>query len=564
MPTLQELQSQGWSVGNPEDSNRTKAYNSLVAQGWEAGPAAAETPEVPGPGKTFLLNATNLFGAAPVLSGVIHVIKGDEPYEEARDRYRNLILAGSEENPKAALAGKITSFIPETVIGGAAGELVGAGAKASGLLSKLPAFATSGATGAVAKGILGGAGYGAATGAGEAASKGEAVLPAAAESAASGAVVGGIAGGLIHGAGALLKGAPAAERRDILQGIGEGSGDHGSATPTLKKRLVNIKGGDETIAEVLKSDPKLLKASRDSATKAIPIFEKKLDELGEKLDPAYKAIDEVSGGISVKDLTTHLNDTIADYAKSPLQEVYTSGLTKLRDSYLQAWAPEIKKTLESLEKEGYPSQVVTKMFEAIPDKQVPTQELRKTVSQLQNRATHIIDSLHPGEQTQAKGEFASIIKNYLDESLDKAGATDPKIQAIVDGVRDTNRQYNVVATALNAIKERGWKEQTGSTSGKGALRQLIGHGSAVGGAISALQGHPKALLAPLAYAAAEKTLPPLRRASTAALATLQKAAEAGNPKAKALLAGLKAGAVVATAGAAGNAGAVVNSTLGNE
>lgn len=509
------------------------------------------------PLKTIALNATNVFGAAPAIYGAGQALVNGADYAQARDQYQQQIDTANEQNPISKWIGKGISLVPETVLGGAVGKVASVGAKAAGLGAKLAEAAPL--TQSIVKGAIGGAGYGAASAGGEALSHGQDVLPAAGEGALGGAAAGGTLGAIFHGAGELFRKAPGRDETNLLRGVAEGEGTSGSATPKVKKLLANQQ---KAVIDTLRNDPELLRASRKPAAEAAPIFRNKLEQVGEQLDPAYKIIDEKTGGVSVRGLVDHLDGEIAELAKDPLNEVYSSGLAKIRDSLLDAWAPKIKEGQQVIQQ--LKAQGITKIPPSVipPDVYVPTQKLRQVVTKLQTRAVDVINGLNPGESSKAKAEFAALLKDYLDSHLD-AAAVDKAGEAAVAHIRQLNKQYSALATMVKAIDQRAWKEQTGSVSGRGLVKNLLGHGTVTGAFVGAVSGHPVTALGALAAHQAMEHLPAAAAFANSKLAALSRAADAGNPNAIRLLHNLQFAKQLGTAGA-GSAGSSVTTTAASQ
>lgn len=510
-----------------------------------------------GAGSTFAAKMFNPFGLGPVVTGLTAKLQGHD-YATARDEARRQLGLAEEENPIAAKAGGVASIGSEMALGGVLGKVAGAGAKGLGFATSLrlgSPLATS-----VAKGVAGGAAYGAAGGAGEALSEGRDVLPAALHGGAVGGLLGGVVGGVAHGIGKAFKGAGAKAEQDMLQGVAQGEGTLGSATVKTKKLMANIK---PNILLTLREDPLLLKASRKLATEAEPVFRTKLEELGSKLDPLYQHVDQATGGVSVRGLVDHLDAEIRELAKQPLSEVYTNGLAKIRDSLTEAWAPGWKaanKTVDDLIAQGIPKVRIPKNL--LPaDVLVPTREARKVVTQLQTRATDVLGGLTPGETAKAKAEFAAVLKDYLDSHLDVAGGKSALAEQSVKAIRELNKRYSAVATMLSAIQQRGWKEATGSVTGKGLAGGLLKKGTLIGAGAMAMHGNIPGAIGSLAMHQVVDHLPQMVRGGNAKLAQLAALAEQGNPGALKILAAVQQGRRAGLVGS-GAVGSNVATTMG--
>lgn len=514
--------------------------------------AASFQPEVAPvsltPFETFAGQAVNIFGAGPAIAGGIGALEGKD-YAASRDAYAEMLRQAGEDNPLSSKAGRIASLVPEAVIGSAVGKLAAPAVKAFSTLARL------GETGsAIAAGAAGGAGYGAAAEAGKGLSEGKGageIAVDALEGAGGGAVLGGALGGAAHKVATFLKGAGEREVAGLVPEITEGAG------AKVTKRVAKNR---EEIVAVLKSEPELLAASRRGAAEALPVFKSKLEEIGGKLDPLYKRIDAATGGVSVKELVGHLDTQIKDLAKTPLNEVYSGGLQKIRDSILDAWAPAMKdaeRVAADLRAQG-----ITRIPASLQpqDVLVPTQAVRKLTTQLQTRAVGVAEGLNPGETAKAKAEFASIVKGFLDSHLDAGSAKAPGLADAVKAIREINKKYSAVAQMLEAVEQRGIKEASGQGS-KTIAKDILHRGSMIGAGVAALSGHPLAAVGSLASHQVLEHLPALAKAADSRVAHIQRLAEAGNPQALKLVRNIQRAREVGTAGA-GAAGSMLTTTLG--
>ena len=189
MTDLERALAAGAKPADETDLQRAIREGAKPVQPQVPAPVAPQAPQESA-GRSFALQATNVFGAGPVISGVLRKLTEGIPYAQGRDEYQAQIDAAKQQHPTASTIGSVASLIPETVLGGAAGKAVGAGAKALGVART---FANPVVDAAV-HGAVAGAGYGAATQAGSAASHGEDVLPAAGVGALGGAALGGVLG----------------------------------------------------------------------------------------------------------------------------------------------------------------------------------------------------------------------------------------------------------------------------------------------------------------------------------------------------------------------------------
>lgn len=542
----------GWSL----DTTAPGPVAAALPAGWALDPSAVARPEM-GAGLTFGTHAVNAFGLLPALGGAVNVGLGKLGFETAagpgyaagRDFIRGEMARGKEEHPVAARAGGVASIAPEMLLGGIAGKGVGLAAKATGFSTGLRLGSPLAES--VAKGVASGAAYGAAGGAGEALSVGEDVLPAALKAGAVGGLAGGALGAVAHGVGALAKKAGARAEADMLQGVAQGEGTAGSATVRTKK-LMSGPQMKANILETLKADPVLLKASRKAAVDALPVFTRKLEEVGSKLDPLYTKVDSVTGGVSVRGLVDHLNAEIAEAGKQPLTGVFRRGLSEIRDDVLNSWAPKFadqERVVADLIKQGVPEAKIPAHLKP-GDVKVPTQDLRAMVTGLQTRSVQALGGLTPGETARAKAEFAAIVKDYLDSHLDAAGGRSGLTDEAVKQIRAVNKTYSALSTMLAAIQQRGWKEATGSVTGKGIAGGLLKKGTMLGAGAMALHGNIPGAIGALATHQVVEHLPAAVRAGNAQLARLTAGVQAGNPAAMKIMDAIQQAHRAGTAGAA--------------
>ncbi len=530
----------------------------------------AEAPQFTiSPGETVGYNAANAFGVLPALTGVVaHVTRGAD-YAQTRDAAKAFLDQSAEQNPRAALAGKIGSLVPETILAGGVGRIAGAGAKALGVgetaAKLLPNAARyieeSPIASSTIKGALSGAGYGAASGAGEALSEGKDILPAAAEGSLGGAVLGGGLGAVTGKLGKMLKGAPLKEEEEILRGLTAGEGTKGSATVTAKKLVANDRAD---ILETLRGDPELRQVIGKPAKEVKPILDTRLEKVGSQLDPHYDVVDKTTGGVSIHNLVNVLDDEVARLKKTPLNEQYIRAVNDIKKSALDAWAPELMERIKGNAR-------MTDLGLDIPKKlipediYVPTRDVRAMVTRLQTRGSQVINPLNPSEATIMKNDMAQMMKGFIDAHLDRAAEEGGEAgKAAVDSIRDLNKQYSAYKNMQKAVEQRSWKEDTGSKSVGGHLATMFQHGGALAAVPMLLHGNvPGAIGSVVAGHVIPKYAPKVAAGATAMLATLAREAEAGNPKAVHLLKTLAALKKAGTAGA-GSVGSATTQSLAQQ
>lgn len=510
-------------------------------------------------GETFGLNAANLFGAGPAVYGALKYIQqGGQAgtFDTARGDYQAALdeADNSDDHVWARRLGKVAAIGGETLVGGGVGKLAQGASKLVGIGAKLAPWAEANP---ILSKVLAGAGaggaYGAAGGAGTALSKGEDVGEGALVGAGTGAALGGALGGVAAGAGKLLKGAPAREEADLMRGIATGTGEFGGATATAKKILARDR---EDILATLKADPELRAVVSGPAEHALPLLKGRLEEVGAKLDPLYDVVDRATGGVSVHGLVNTIDDEIQRLGKTPLNELYVNALQDIKQSALKAWAPDLEKVAGSQQKLAQMG-IETPMRLQPQDVMVPTRDVRAMVTRLQTRGSQVINPLNPGEASIMKADMATFLKGFLDSHLDVAAEQGPEVAQAVKAIYDINPVYSALKNMTKAVEQRAQKETTGSISTGGHLKSLFQHAGVGGALLSLSHGNVPGAVASLAAAAASSKAPQAIRGANTALATLQRAAEAGNPRARALLDTLSNLRKVGTASGA-QLGGVVN------
>lgn len=513
--------------------------------------------------ETFGLHAANLFGAGPTVYGAIkyiqegNIYKARQAYDAARGDYASALDAteNDDEHAWARRAGKLAAIGGETVIGGGVGRALSIGGKALGVGAKLAPWAEANPIlSKVLSGAGSGAAYGAASGAGSAASKGEDVTSGALVGAGTGAAFGGALGAVGGVAGKVLKAAPEHEEADLLRGVTNGTGEFGGATPTVKKAVMRDQAD---IISVLRKDPELRSVVSGPAKEALPLVQHRLEQVGSRLDPLYDVVDKTTGGVSVHGLVNTIDDEIQRLARTPLNERMIGALEDVKQSALKAWAPDLEKVAKSQGKLSAMG-IDTPLRLQPEDVMVPTRDVRAMVTKLQRTGTKITDALNPGDASQVKADIAKFMKGFIDSHLDVAAEQSPEAALAVRGIYEINPIYSALRNMSKAIEQRAQKEGTGSPSVGGALKTLLTHGAGGGTVAMLLHGNLPGALALGAGSLLAHQAPKLARGATASLASLQRAVEAGNPKARALMDTLTNLRKVGTAGG-GHVGQVVSS-----
>jgi hypothetical protein len=533
-------------------------------EGFQPDATTSTPPRTFSGAETFGLNAANLFGAGPTVYSALKYIAEGDPYKKAaaadaaRADYQGALdtTEADDEHAWARRAGKLAALGGETLVGGGVGKALSIGAKGVGLAAKLAPWAE--ANPIISKVLAGagsGAAYGAASGAGTAASKGQDVGEEALKGAGVGAVLGGALSGVGGVAGKLLKGAPEHEEADLLRGITNGTGEFGGATATAKKIVSRDK---EDIIATLRSDPELRAVVSGPAKEAMPLLQQRLEQTGSKLDPLYDVVDRATGGVSVHGLVNTIDDEIQRLGRTPLNELYVNALKDIKQSALNAWAPDLEKVAASQGKLAAMG-IETPLRLQPQDVMVPTRDVRAMVTRLQTRGSQVINPLNPGEASQMKADIAGFLKGFLDSHLDVAAEQSPATAAAVKAIYDINPVYSALKNMMKAVEQRAQKEGTGSVSMGGNLKHLLTHGAGGAAAAMLLHGNLPGAAVTGAGALLASQAPRLARGATTAMANLERAVAAGNPKARALMDTLTNLRKVGTAGA-GHVGNVTNST----
>lgn len=307
-------------------------------------------------GRSFLLNATNVFGAAPALSGALRYLTEGTPYKQGRDEYQAQIDAAKDQHKYASGAGSVASLLPETALGGAFGKVIGAGAKGIGLASKAAPFLEANPVlDKVIHGIGAGGAYGAASGAGTALSHGDDVLSSAAKGAAVGGAFGGALGGVTAKAGQLISKGIESQNESIVRGAAE------RALPKKQGALAALIESDSDVGtqakkasigagDVLQENYKILKGARskdyNTVSQTRQAIEDKVSSYESAKAAAYKNVDTATnGGIDAGDLTESLKNAAARTTERPYKKVLLNKATQLEEDYGSVNTDQAKKAL---------------------------------------------------------------------------------------------------------------------------------------------------------------------------------------------------------------------------
>lgn len=487
--TLDELIAHGAQpIEEPKPEGLT--YDQLMAKG--ATPIESHAPPIDnaGAGEAFLRRASSAVTSNlinPAAAGITHVISG-QPYQEA--------LAGINESDAQAKAAHPTASTLGVVAG-------------TGLQVMAPLPVKPGIVG----GAVQGAGFGALQGAGDAATAGG-DLEHVGASALRGAAVGGVVGGVIGGVAArIIRGAPSRIDSQILTDIGRGDAG-GKAAKKLTDKLAQKAGedGSELIPVLEQTGLKKvisLAGNHDpgAGAKATSTVISKISE--KILDPAYAAIDAGPAVPQAIGLKVAIQDT-------------ADALRKAGNPQAAAHVDKYVKFLDSSYPDG--EQVTGSMIRSI----------RNEVG------THLTAE----EAAKKPGQVAiSAIYGALNHTIEKAAAATPGVDVMA--LQEANRTVSILYPVRDALRARAIAAETGGSSASNAVKagivkagKIAGVAAGVGGAI---MGHPGAglgtaaasLVAEPAVNAAVNTASRGYRAVNYAAHTLQNAAEAGNPIARA-------------------------------
>lgn len=419
-------------------------------------------------------------------------------YEQRRDLTRNAFKRSQEDNPISYGAGEIAGTLATTPIipGGAAAKGASIGQK----------VLMAGQGAAIA-------GFGQGLGNSEAdLMKGEfgKAFQDAGKSALIGSVTGTALGGTLgYLGGKLASKAPALDAENLLSKVVAGDGSHGAATKTA--RMLVEKDAPDIVA-TLHADKELRSIIGKDAKVVEPKLHQRLDEVGSQLDPKYNAVDKATGGVSLLNLANTLDDEMAQLSKSPLNETYVKAVKDIKESILNAYAPDLAQRLAANAK-SEAAGIESPFFKKLKDVMVPTRQIRAVVTRLQKRGTQVINPLNPGESSIMKSDMAKMMFNVIDAHLDRAaeiGGAD--VAKAVGEIRKINTTYSALSNMLKAVEQRGINESSGSTSmGGHVMKALKGAGLLTAGQ-QAMHGNFGGAAAALAAPAALHYGPALGRA----------------------------------------------------
>lgn len=605
-------------------AGQTDYQRALAAGGKPLAPELSASPELD-PVLTFGQRASNVFGIGAALSGVLQSIYHGTSYEHERDLYRRALDVGSEQNPKAALAGSVASIVPETVIGGGVGRALGAGAKLAGLGTRL-AEASPVVAGA-ARGALGGLGFGAAGGAGEALSEGKDVGEGALKGGAAGAALGGGIGAIGGKLGSLFRRAPEVFAEDAARSAAARAlpKKQGAIAALLEEEAgasarTPITGKDV----ILEHRGALRKLRSDSAEKVAEGFDEvkaAVDALEVPKAAHYKVVDKaLGGGIEAKwpidllenraateteapwrrvlqnkadALKAQFSTVSTDVAKQALQRARVSGDQEAARNALEEFAARLPEGQVWTKAEFLDHLVggnAAKNFERINPEvrraveqlpfaydgsiKVPSRDIRRILTLSQDEAEQALGTLNQTKNAKLASLSQEVLTLALNEKLDTAALRTlgtPGVDKAVQAIRDTNKRQSV----LLKINEAAARKLEKLTLAKPTLGgSLARHGTSLLSGYEALEAGKRLLhgdvggaatsaAAAVAAKLAPKAATGARRGAVDLLTELNLAAKAGNPRALRLLRAAANARKVGTAGA-GSVGSVSNGTLSQE
>jgi hypothetical protein len=527
------------AAGGKVSGQPTELQQALAAGGTIAGSAPATQLTEPGRAEALGRGALQgvTLGFSDEIAGAIGSLFSDKSYSQIRDESRAANEAARQAHGGFYLGGEL--------VGGAATSVV------PGLnIAKGASIATAAGKAALAGGLSGIGSSDKQDFAG--------VAMDAAKAAAAGAVIGGATQGLSN---AISK-APEKAKDLVLKSIAEGEGIHGSATMTAKKALANNEANvidaasQSFVPEGATKAIKLSDVIGKPAKEVLPILEERLNQVGSQLDQHYDMVDKVTGGVSMQDMVTFLDKEVASLKKSPLNEQYIRAVQDIKNSALEAWAPELAPQMAAQERL---TQMGLKNHKMIEDVLVPTRDVRAMVTRLQQRGSQVINPLNPGEASQMKQDMGALMKQFIDQHLTMPEGAAPEAKAAVAAIKEINKTYSGLKTIEKAVEQRGQKEAVGGTSLKGHGFNLLGHGGALGAGLMVAHGNIPGAVASLALPKVLEKAPMAGRAITGAavkantmIEALTNAAAQGNPWAKAQLAAMQSVPNAAVVGAGEN------------
>lgn len=413
----------------------------VVASGGAVAPSAVElSPDefevVPerqktGKGSSFLLGlqqgislgfADEIRGAFGALGGLA---TGKDPiaeYKRGRDELRTLEKQSREDNPWTHLGGEIT------------GSMATAAAPGLNVLKG----ATTGAR------VIKAAKIGGVEGLGR--SEGE-DLATITRDVAAGAGAGGLGGIVGEGAGKLIGGAAERVQKRLVQGITEG------AAPSLQKKLVGRAGERRADLLELLGGEKAIKAAAEAGdgaklTKAIADATEKA---GTTRTAVYQAVDGLDRGVAPKAMMSRLDQIQRRLRASPETRTEAEGVFREMRGIFDSWGKR---------------------------KAIPAEELRATVTGLQNDARAFYRAVQMGTQPPAAAESKAIVARELREMLHEhiervAGKNPGKVPLKLDELKALNKRLALLSDLDDVAASKAMREATSPPRRLGWLTDVV-------------------------------------------------------------------------------------------
>lgn len=349
-------------------------------------------------------------GFADEIVGGVKSAFTDKTYRQARDEYRARDQAGEAAHPGASIAGNVLGGLLTAPIGGSGGALRN-----------------------VATGVATGAAYGA--GMSEAdLTKGQGVQLL--KDAGKGALVGGaIAGGGEALRAGVKKGAQYFKgdlERRILNEVAEGTAN---TTPTARKKL--DAASKNILAEVIeKPDAEAVrKAYTGDAGKGRKMLEPIINKLDDANQRAYKAFEDAGqGSVSTYEYLAQL--------EKKAQEATKAGRT--RDAQAIRAVAEHAHTMAK-ETGG-----------------LTLTQLRGFTTEAQGIAGSVLGGLNEHANAKVAKRMGASVSEAMSDTITKAAHGNPTLTKAAKEIAENNSRLHALLTIDDSLKQRAYKESTGS------------------------------------------------------------------------------------------------------
>lgn len=419
-------------------------------------------------------------------------------YREGRDESRAAYKAAQTAHPYVYGGGEIGGAIASGLIPGAgAGKLGLTGAKAAAGLGALEGAVQSvGASEAEgAKELLG--------------------------DAVRGGVLGGALGGVAHAAfGRYANSAVKRHAEHIADEV------LGNAPSAFKKRFASIQ---QLAPDVFDNDPALRKAVNSASDEGLEAVNSRLTQYTGTTQPRYNAIDTVSKPDTIGDVRRVFDAEIYRAEREAGKKKWANILEKVRDDATDAWSKDIP---------GLAQMSPVARQAAIEAKAVPTYGMRKWVTNLLTEADETMGTIAETERWKLKDRLHDLADDVLKQRLSRAAAQSPQATPIVQSLARDNRTIAVLAKAKDALQARVNKDITGP---KSLTRTLGQYAPWLAGAAMAGDSVVSGGLALGAGKAAIWGAGKLNKAATTALSRLEKRVVAGDVSAADIMRALQMG-----------------------